>query len=253
MPEGPSILLLKEAVEEFKGKKIIAVSGNSRIEKDRLLNQKIVSFKTWGKHFLICFKGFTVKIHLLMFGSYKINDSKEQAPRLSIVFNKGEINFYSCSVKMLEGDINTHYDWSVDVMNDAWDAKKAMQKLKGIPDKLIGDALLEQDIFAGVGNIIKNEILYRVRVQPESLVGKIPASKLKSLVKEARHYSFEFLEWKRNFELRKHWLAHNQKMCKRCDLPFTRKYTGVKNRRSFFCTNCQQLYKYRLALTTIYG
>lgn len=41
--------------------------------------------------------------------------------------------------------------------------KKAKAKLKATPDELICDALLEQDIFAGVGNIIKNEILYRVR------------------------------------------------------------------------------------------
>lgn len=32
--------------------------------------------------------------------------------------------------------------------------------------------LLEKEIFAGVGNIIKNEMLYRARVHPESIVGK---------------------------------------------------------------------------------
>jgi len=32
MPEGPSIILVKEAVKQFTGKKIIAVSGNSKID-----------------------------------------------------------------------------------------------------------------------------------------------------------------------------------------------------------------------------
>jgi endonuclease-8 len=32
MPEGPSIVLLKEEVQQFVGKKIIAVKGNSKIE-----------------------------------------------------------------------------------------------------------------------------------------------------------------------------------------------------------------------------
>ncbi|HTB05383.1 MAG TPA: DNA-formamidopyrimidine glycosylase family protein [Bacteroidia bacterium] len=243
MPEGPSIVILKEKVQDFTGKRVIAVSGNSKADKARLLSEKVISVKSWGKHFLLCFKGFTLKVHLLMFGSYLINERKAQAARLSITFDNGELNLYSCSVKILEGDIDNYYDWSVDVMNDAWVPVKARKKLEAVPNMLICDALLDKDIFAGVGNIIKNEVLYRVYVHPESKVGKIPANKLKEIIKEARNYSFEFLEWKRQYELRKHWLAHTKKICLRCNLPIIRKVTGAKRRRSFFCLNCQELYK----------
>jgi len=243
MPEGPSIILVKEATAKFAGKKIIAVEGNSKIDLSRLLNQKVIEFKSWGKHFLICLEDLTVRIHLLMFGSYTVDEKKpERAIRLHLKFKNGEINFYTCSVKYLEGDINQHYDWSADVMNDDWNKRKAKAKLKKIPDTLICDALLDQDIFAGVGNIIKNEILYRVRVHPESLVGKIPNARISKLIDEARIYSFQFLEWKRAYELKKHWLAHTKKGCLRCDLPIIKKQTGVKKRRSFICTNCQKLY-----------
>jgi len=244
MPEGPSIILVKEAVAQFKGKEIIMVSGNSKIDQSRLLNQKVTDFKSWGKHFLICFNGFTLRVHFLMFGSYSINEKKPDRPiRLNLTFENGEINLYSCSIKYLEGDINTHYDWSTDVMNDQWDKKKAKVKLKALPNKLICDALLEQDIFAGVGNIIKNEILYRVRVHPESVIKNMPTTKINTLIDESRIYSFQFLEWKRNFELKKHWLAHTKKICLRCNMPIIRKQTGIKNRRSFICTNCQILYR----------
>src|SRR2546429_272481 len=154
MPEGPSIILLKEAVAQFTGKKVLAVEGNTKtIDKDRLLNQKVIAFKSWGKHFLICFKNFTVKVHFLMFGSY----------------------------------------------------------------------------------LVKNEILYRQRVHPESIVKKIPIRKIRSLIKDTRVYSFQFLEWKRNFVLRKHWLAHTKTICPRCKGSIIKKYTGIKKRRSFFC------------------
>lgn len=243
MPEGPSIILVKEATAKFAGKKIIAVDGNSKIDLSRLLNQKVIEFKSWGKHFLICLEDLTVRIHFLMFGSYTVDEKKpERAIRLHLKFKNGEINFYTCSVKYLEGDINQHYDWSADVMNDDWNKRKAKAKLKKIPDTLICDALLDQDIFAGVGNIIKNEILYRVRVHPESLVGKIPNARISKLIDEARIYSFQFLEWKRAYELKKHWLAHTKKGCLRCDLPIIKKQTGVKKRRSFICNNCQKLY-----------
>ena len=200
MPEGPSIVILKEEAWKFTGKKILTVSGNSKIDQSRLENQKVIAIQSWGKHFLICFSGFTLKIHFLMFGSYRIDEEKpDVTPRLSFTFENGELNFYACSVKFLEDDIDSHYDWSVDVMNDAWDPKKAKAKLKEHPNELICDGLLEQDIFAGVGNIIKNEVLYRVKVHPESLVGKIPAAKLNKLIEEARIYSFQFLEWKKQY------------------------------------------------------
>lgn len=243
MPEGPTIVILTEEVSRFTGQKIIAVSGNTKIDQTRLFNKKIIAFKSWGKHFLICFKGFTLKIHFLMFGSYQVNEKKPGRPvGLNLKFKKGEINFYTCSIKFLEGDLDEHYDWTADVMNDGWNPKAAKSKLAKRPDALVCDALLEQDIFAGVGNIIKNEILYRVRVHPESKVHALPRLKLKKLVDETRIYSFQFLEWKKKYELKKHWLAHTKKICLRCNLPIVKKYTGVKKRRSFFCKNCQILY-----------
>lgn len=242
MPEGPSIVILREETIQFVGKKVLAVEGNAKIDLERIHGQIITAITNWGKQYLICFKEFTIRIHLLMWGSYRINERKDLKPRLSLTMKNGELNFYSCSVKLLEGDVNQYYEWSADVMNDHWSPQKAKQKLEAKPDRMICDALLEQEIFSGVGNIIKNEVLYRTRVHPETRVGDIPTSKLDEIIREARNYSFEFMEWKKNYELKKHWLVYNHKICKRCDLPITRKHTGVKNRRSFFCTNCQQFY-----------
>ncbi|MFH6995387.1 DNA-formamidopyrimidine glycosylase family protein [Flavobacterium sp. FlaQc-48] len=241
MPEGPSIVILKEEVAQFSGQKIISVSGSSSADIQRLDNQTIKDFKTWGKHFLICLEDFTVKIHLLMFGTYRINERKTLTPRLSLTFKNGELNFYTCSVKILEGDLNDYYNWNEDVMNENWDAKKAKQSLEKIPDEMICDALLDQNIFSGVGNIIKNEVLYRCKIHPESRVGKIPLEDLSRIISECSVYSFEFLYWKKKSELKKHWLAHTKKTCLRCNLPFHKKHTGKKKRRSFFCTNCQKL------------
>ena len=240
MPEGPSIFILKESLYQFKGKQIISISGNSKIDQHRLLNKHVLDFRSWGKHLLICFDDFTVKFHLLMFGSYTINDEKDRAPRLLITFPNGYVNFYSCSVTILEGYVDTLYDFSSDVMDDSWDEVKALDKLKQLPNTMICDALLEQDIFAGVGNIIKNETLFRVKVHPESTVGNIPISLQQGIITEARNYSFDFLKWRRKFELKKHYLIYNQKLCHTCNGPITRKNTGIKNRRSFFCPNCQQ-------------
>ena len=242
MPEGPSILLVKEAIDIFASKKIISVTGNTTtIDKNILLNQKIIEFKTWGKHLLICFKNFSIRIHFMMFGSYSVTEKKEKLVRLGLHFKKGDLYFYTCSVKLLEGDINQYYEWDTDVMNVTWDEKKAKQKLKQHAEKMICDVLLDQSIFSGVGNIIKNEILYRCKVHPESIIKNIPARALNKLIKEARNYSFEFLAWKRDYVLKKHWQVYAKKICEICKNKIIRKQTGVKKRRSFFCSHCQKI------------
>ena len=149
MPEGPSLIILRDSVQEFKGKKIVEVTGNSKIEIQQLLNQKIIDFKTMGKHFLICFQGFSIRIHLLMFGTYKINERKEIIPRLGLKFKKGELNFYTCSVQVIYEPLNDIYDWSSDIMSPNWDPKSAMMKLKTKKDSFVCDVLLDQNIFSG--------------------------------------------------------------------------------------------------------
>ena len=243
MPEGPSIVILKEAAAAFKGKKVLDVGGNTRLDLTHLAGKKILDFKSWGKHFLICFKDETVRIHFMLFGSYRINEKKDTTPRLSLQFTKGELNFYACSIKLLEENPDEIYDWSADVMSDVWDPAKAKKKLKAMPDALVCDALLDQHIFAGVGNIIKNEVLFRICVQPESRIGKLPVKQLNALIREARNYSFDFLEWKKQYVLKKHWLVHTKKTCPRCKIPLIKQYLGKTNRRTFYCNNCQLLYQ----------
>ena len=243
MPEGPSIVILKEQVQKFCGEKIVKVDGNTKVDLTGISGSKITAFKSWGKHFLIVLPRKTVRIHLMLFGSYSIDKMTKPNPRIHLKLETGDLYFYACSLKVLPGDISSQYEWSSDVMSNFWDPKKARKKLKASPEELVADALLDQDIFAGVGNIIKNEVLFRIRVHPESLIGAIPGRKLTELINEARNYSFDFLNWKKAFQLKKHWLAHTKSICPRDHIPFVKvKHLGKRKRRAFFCVKCQKLY-----------
>ncbi|MCC2674515.1 MAG: endonuclease [Ramlibacter sp.] len=243
MPEGPSIVILKEEASRFLGKTIVRVSGNTTIEKDRLLHQRVEALRSWGKHFLVELPDFSLRVHFMLFGSYRINEEKSWAvPRLSLGFDEGALNLYACSVRFIEEPLDLVYDWWADVMSEHWDPKLALKRLRAQPETLVCDALLDQDRFAGVGNIIKNEVLFRIRVHPLSTVGGLPAKKLRELVDEARIYSFQFYEWKKQYVLKKHWLAHTKRTCPRCNIPLVKAHLGRTNRRSFFCENCQVKY-----------
>ncbi|MEC3876819.1 DNA-formamidopyrimidine glycosylase family protein [Chryseobacterium salviniae] len=244
MPEGPSILLMKESIQKFEGGNVLEVSGNAKIDKEILIGKTLKKIKTFGKQTYLVFDDVAVRIHLLMFGSHSVDEQTkpDRQLRLALLFPDGGIYFYTCHVKMVDSEFLTGIDWEADVMSDNWNPGKAEKKLKSNPEMMVCDALMDQDIFSGVGNIIKNEVLFRIGVQPESFLGKMPDKKIKELIKEARNYSFDFLEWKRDFTLKKHWLAHTKKVCPKCGNKLVKKQTGKGKRRSFFCETDQQLY-----------
>ncbi|WP_282278122.1 DNA-formamidopyrimidine glycosylase family protein [Stenotrophomonas sp. PS02297] len=242
MPEGPSLVLLREAAERFRGHIVREVSGNSRQDLARMRGREVLGVRTWGKHFLLEFDDFSMRIHLMMFGSWLIDERKPVPPRVSLRFDNGELNFYACSVKFVEQPLDEVYDWRADVMSDQWDPRLARRKLKALPDMLACDALLDQQIFSGVGNIIKNEVLFRIRVHPATRIGDLPPRKLGQMIAQSREYSFDFLAWKRIYELRRHWLVHTRGTCPVCGGPIRKVYMGRTNRRTFFCTHCQKNY-----------
>lgn len=242
MPEGPSLYVLREKVIHFKGKKVIEAGGYAKIDMSRMDGQKVLDIRTWGKQLLFRFKGFGVRVHMMLFGSYQIDARKKVNPSLSLRFENGEVNFYVSSIKYIEGDLSDTYDWRADIMADEWSAKHAFSVLREKSTMLACDALMDQEIFSGSGNIIKNEVLYRSRIHPESRIGKMPDTKLREMIRETRKYAFDFLRWKEVGTLGKNWLAYEQKVCKRCDLPFKVKDTGKGKRGTYFCTNCQVKY-----------
>ena len=245
MPEGPSIFLIKEAITPLcKNRKIRNAYGNASMDMNQLIGKKVMDIQSWGKQLLIYTDDVIIRIHLLMFGSYSIDDNFRpvRSLRLAVEFSKHTLYFYTCSVKLLPKDADQLYDWKADVLSDKWDPLRARKKLKALPGAMVCDVLLDQQIFSGVGNIIKNEVLYRIKIHPENRIKNLPSLKLSALLKEARNYSFDFLKWKKQFTLKKRWLAHTRKICLRCNLPIIKKYCGKTKRRTFFCKGCQIKY-----------
>ncbi|MGC3945619.1 MAG: DNA-formamidopyrimidine glycosylase family protein [Chryseolinea sp.] len=245
MPEGPSIVLAKENIRQLTGLTVANMHVNGvAIDADAFQGTQLRSVRSWGKHLLLKFNNTTLRIHFLMFGSYSIGHPKPgKKAKLSIIFSDGQsLYFYASAIRTIKGSLTSVYDWSADVMNKHWDPANAMKKVKQHRESLICDVLLDQEIFSGVGNIIKNEVLFRMRIHPLNKVGNIPTRRLRAIVDDARVYSFLFLKWKRAFVLKKHWEAYTKKKCPRDGHFFNKQYAGVLKRRTFYCDECQQLF-----------
>jgi endonuclease-8 len=242
MPEGPSMLIASEEMSAAAGKKVLKVSGNSREPIARLKGQTLKEIGTWGKHLLLFFTNDVIKIHFLMFGSYAINTPKEgRDPRLMLGLSGIKIYFYSCALRFLEENVEDTYDWSGDILSPSWDEQKAFEKIKKQPREMVCDVLMDQDIFGGVGNIIKNEVQFNMRLRPQVKVGKLSQARQLSLIREAHDYAWKFYVWKKNFELKKHWQVMRRKFCAVCGGPVTKEVTGRRKRISHYCKRCQKL------------
>ena len=241
MPEGPSIIILKELIADLalEGHQVVDVVGTTTIDQKRMLNQKIKYFKTWGKHFLICFEHFALRIHLMMYGTYRLNERKKGEPKIGLIFEHAELNFYTCELKYIEGDLTETYDWSADIMSEEYQTASTVKKLQVKKDSVLCDLLLDQAIFAGAGNIIKNEVLYRTKLHPLTVVRELTPKKLADLANEVRQYAFDFLRWKKEYTLKKHWQIYGQKKCPKSHA-VSKENLGQNKRVTYYCKECQQ-------------
>lgn len=248
--EGPSLFLAAEQLAPFINQTIDQVFGNTTIQKERLVNQKILAIFSYGKYLIIQFHSFALVIHFLLFGSFKASiqgksitgdyTKKDRVPRLKLDCLIGDIELFSCSVRFLE-EINLYQqcDFTIDTISPLWDSNKALSKMKKHENEEIADVLLDQTIFMGAGNIIKNEVLLQAKLLPTKKVKNISVKKRKELIRLLRQYVFQFYEWRKNFELKKHYNIYRQSLCKLCGNKVKKKKTGKRNRISFICEHCE--------------
>jgi endonuclease-8 len=249
--EGPSIHLAAEQLKPFAGRRVRRVEGNSRIGIERFRGKVVREIFAWGKHLVFQFDGFALRVHFMLWGTFAATVKgtsvtgdyrRSGAPRLVLRFANGEITIWSASLKFIEdAHARDTYDFSVDVLSDDWSPRAAQERVRNHPADEVADVLLDQSIFAGVGNIIKNEVLFRTRTSPMTRVKRLSPAKLRAIVAEARTFSFRFLELRRRFALRKNLEIYGRSVCPSCGGHVSRRMHGTRNRRSFFCAGCQKV------------
>jgi endonuclease-8 len=241
MPEGPSLVIVAEEARPLIGKKVLAVDGNSKQSIDRLAGKKILDIFSYGKTLNLQFDTFAVRIHFMLWGKWSIGEPKEGwKTRLGITTKRGGAYFYNCSVRFIESpDVKATYDLRTDIMAPEWNRALALRKIKALPDESVDDILMDQTIFTGVGNIIKNEVLWRQRLLPSHLVRDLTPRQLGKLVTDTRTYCFLFYEWKKQYVLKKHYVIYRKGGCPQCGGKVTRRKTGKRQRLSHFCPLCQ--------------
>ena len=257
MVEGPTAKAYALRVcNEFKDeivREILAKSKKIFIPVKELIGKKFAGSDSIGKNIILFFNGIAVRVHLMMFGVihiYQLDEpllKPEERVRLLIKGNRKKLVVYNAPIVEIDRRENIlnrlRRDLGPDSLSDEWNRKKAIENLRKFPDEKIGVVLLNQSVIAGIGNILRNEILFRARVHPERAVKNLSDKEIERIIQVTEDLMKEFLKLKMERKsIRDLLLVYNKYkgFCKSCGnlIKFYRQQPI--NRKTFVCENCQK-------------
>lgn len=179
MPEGHTIH--REArlqLKHFGGQTVSVASPQGRFDDGaRVLDgQTMESVEAWGKHLFYDWSGGPLlHVHLGLFGRFRHHSSEPPDPtegtRLSMRTD-GRALYLSgptiCELTDEEGKEDVLASLGPDPLRkpDSADAVDHIAERLGRRTVPIAQALLDQEVIAGLGNVYRSEILFRIGVNP---------------------------------------------------------------------------------------
>lgn len=178
MPEGTQVRIYKDMLRKYKGRYLKDV------------------FKIGKQLFLVLKDGTMYKVHFLLYGRLAINSGKAK-PKLRLVFGRDILNFYASVKKITPENLEKlKLDPDLDPTDTKFKAAKSISTFKAYikkhPKEIIADTLMNQELFPGVGNIIKNESLYLARINPNRKLRSLSERDIKKIVTSLRKFSNKF-------------------------------------------------------------
>ncbi|XP_021245883.1 endonuclease 8-like 2 [Numida meleagris] len=148
--------------------------------------------------------GSWLRFHFGMFGSIRANefsrasrankrgDWKDPIPRLVLYFESGGfLVFYNCRMHWCSSPVA---DPTSDILSAEFHRGQALDALR--TPRPICDTLLDQRYFSGLGNIIKNEVLYLAKIHPLTQGSLLAQSDLEHLLDCAVQFTSDWLRSK---------------------------------------------------------
>ncbi len=210
-----------------------------------------------GKHLLIrTDNGLTVHTHLKMEGYWRIQPADGRPPgrshHLRLVLGNTRWVAAGYLLGITEVLQTTREDQVIghlgpDLLGPDWDAGAAVARLARVPDRPIGEALLDQRNLAGLGTIFMSETLFLRGVDPSRPAGSV--SDLDAVV-ELGHRLLEANKERLGHVTtgdarpgRETWVyGRAGRACRRCGTPIRKGEQGPPGRERvrFWCPNCQR-------------
>ncbi|XP_006161289.1 endonuclease 8-like 2 [Tupaia chinensis] len=166
----------------------------------------------------------------------KRGDWRDPVPRLVLHFGGGGfLAFYNCQMSWSSSPVVRP---TSDILSEKFHRGQALEALGQAQP--VCYTLLDQRYFSGLGNIIKNEALYRAGVHPLSLGSHLSPSRLEALVDHVVEFSTNWLQDKLQGE-QQHTQVYQKEQCPSGHQVMKEAFgpPGGFQRLTWWCPQCQ--------------
>ena len=264
MPELAEVEFYRRQWDPGLGQKIVRVQlhaqkrifrgSNTRALAHELTGSRYLRSFAWGKQMLFEFSGGNwIGIHLGMTGKLRVEASgfrPEKHDHLVLFQTKRSLVFRDAR---LFGRVRFHHGKSAppwwraggpDIASDDFDRNFFDAFLRRHARGPVKSVLLLQNGFAGIGNWMADEILWRAKVAPLTPAGTLTATQRARLFRETRFVASESLRiiGPAFADLPRDWLIHQKwkraGVCPRHSTPLRKAIIG--GRTTAWCSKCQK-------------
>ena len=243
MPEGDAIHKAAKRLGVLVGERVSAESPNPQglatgvagAVDGRVLER----VEAVGKHLLLRFEGGVVlRSHLRMTGRWRVTPAGgayRGRPWLVLRGSEWQATQWNGPVLALgEGPVR---ELGADLLADGTAVEGVVTALRRTDQgRLLGEALLDQRVVAGIGNMWLAEALWHARVSPWHRIGEVTDEELAEALAWARGAMRASVAGRRPT---RHVYRRAGRACRRCGTPIRSRGLGDANRTAYWCPKCQ--------------
>jgi endonuclease-8 len=248
MPEGDSLRRLATRLQPLVGQTLERVTTQG-LGRD-LAGCTVTSVDAHGKHLMIDLDdGTQIRTHLGMNGRVRDYDRERgetivagtSPGRASLVLVTADRVYLWLTTRTIEIAARRApmrgmrvASLGPDVLADDFDARAAASRCMASLPRMISDALLDQRVVAGIGNIWKCESLFQCGVDPRAAVGTLSQDKVTALYAAAHDLMTASVRGGRPT-----YRVYMQRACRRCGAAIQVQQLGEPPRLTWWCPRCQ--------------
>jgi endonuclease VIII len=243
MPEGDSLHRAARRLQPLVGEVVEVETPHPRAAAtgvaDQLDGRRLESVEAVGKNLVLRFEGgLVLRSHLRMTGRWTIRDrGRAWRGRPWLVLRGGTREAVLWGGPVLELNARAVGRVGPDILAEPPDFDAMIARLRRADQRrAVGDALLDQRLVAGIGNVWKAESLWEARVSPWRSLGDISDAELWEVLAAAARLMRASVETGR--ERRSIYRAAGRP-CPRCRTPVKSWGQGDDNRTAYWCPTCQ--------------
>jgi endonuclease-8 len=243
MPEGDSLHRAAARLQPLVGQALTAESPHPRGQATgvaRVLDGRVLeSVEAIGKHLLLHFEGGVVlRSHLRMTGRWRVEQRGARRYGLPwLVLSGAEWEATQWNGPVLTLEARPVRRLGPDLLAETTEVADLVTRVRASdPSRLVGEALVDQRVVSGIGNLWLAESLWQARVSPWRRVAEVADEKLEQALRWAQTSMRESVAGARG---RRAVYRRAGRPCPRCGTPVQSRGLGDANRTAYWCPSCQ--------------